>query len=636
MKILIKLADEIVKNNEHIELNKIRNEQKEEIKKQVEQAQDNDIDEIITHLFPLGISISTDFYNKLHRFQGIIGFASDYYNLCGYIWARAYSKIPKEQKIVFLNSLFDEKSRGVWRAIFYLPEFCSRTEIESQFASEWFYRFGNKVKDDMANYGFFNGVKNYALHFPISGLKIYEKYLDEDLDNMKINLAALLLGTIRSQAIQGHIDKTVVDRWDKILLKSSQTEKRLIYYRSLHTSFDMGILSINNLDIELSKMIKGEPEEISEAFSIIWRCLRSERVDDNFVRYSMNWLSKNASSKLPDEAKYHIVDAMWFFTMPGKQKININALEADDLLVAIQPIPENNHGTWNYFEMYLEERLKQDFIAFENILEKLVVTNPSGIVSKFQSGIFDNLKTQIYQLKKHDFVTNWLLSIDMNKREIARTILLKSESVVLPQNVVSKANEKQLELALLELIRKPMIDAKKISEYLLALEPSFRNIKPELKQKFKNEMILQAINYPGMCLEKWEEVENPSDLLKEVIISAKKYFERLNAIKDSPAVSFTFPGCKEAAEREANEFSNKVSKEAHEQSIFAKLAKNIQIIYGSKWAVTTIDGKLGQATEFNQFGHSMEFPRVEIIDPEGMALRRLQITRGIEGTMNGK
>jgi hypothetical protein len=216
-----------------------------------------------------------------------------------------------------------------------------------------------------------------------------------------------------------------------------------------------------------------------------------------------------------------------------------------------------------------------------------------------------------------------LFSTEIKKRGIARAILQKAESVVFSHNVISEASEKQLEVALLELMCKPLIEAEKASAYLLALEPAFRNVKPALKQEFKNEMILQAINYPGACLDNWKKIENPSDLLKDVVADAEKHFERLNAVKDSPAISFTFPGCKEAAEREASEFSNKVSREAMDKSVFAKFAKNVHIIYGSKWAVM-MEGKLGQATDFSKFGHSMEFPRVEIIDPEGMAIRRIQ------------
>lgn len=623
MKYLQEIAGAVATKKKDTEIQKITQAHKVEIEEETTELPDKDIDKIIAHLFPSEIPISTNFYNTLQKFQHLVGYGPVFYALGGRIWAGSYNKLAPDKQRVLLDSLMDEKSRGVWRAIFFLPEFCSRSDIEPQFAAVWFYRFGGKVKDDMANWDFFNGVKNYAFHFPASGMKVFETYIAEQLDELKSSLAALLLGTVRSKAAKGDYKKDIISRWDEQLLRNSEVKMRLVYYRSLPISFDMGDLSTQELDCELTKMLKGEPEEVSEAFSIIWRCLRGERADDDFVKFAMKWFSKNVSSKLPDAAKYHLVNAMWFFNTPGKQKIDIKASEADNLLVAIQPIPENNHGTWNYFEMYLEERLKQDPVAFESILEKLVAANPKGMVAKFQNDAFDHLKTQICQSKTQDFITNWSLSTDTNKRKIARSILQKSESVAFSQDAISEASEEQLEITLQEFIRRPLL-AEKSSAYLLALEPAFRSVRPELKQIFKNEMTLQAINYPGVCLENWEKIENPSNLLKDVIADAKKYFERLKAIKDSPAISFTFPGCKEAAEREANEFSNKISREAKEKSIFANLAKNIHIIYGSKWAVMTVDGKLGQATNFNEFGHSMEFPRVEIIDPEGMAIRKVQ------------
>jgi hypothetical protein len=635
MKYLLEIAGVIGAKKGDGEIHEITRDHKPEIEEEVTKLAGADVGEISHRLFPAGIPVSTDFYDSLQEFQHHIGYGPAYYTLGGRLWARACSELAPDKQLVLLDSLFDKTGRGVWSVIFFLPEFCSRIEIEAQFAAGWFYRFGDEVKDDMANWDFFNGVRNYAVHFPISATKVFETYIAQQLDELKISLSALLLGTVRSQVIQGHLDRAIVDQWDERIRTSSQIDMRLIYYRSIPTSFDMGSLSAQGLNNELVAMIKGEPEEVSEAFSTVWRCMRSERADNDFMQFAMSWFSKNVSNKLPDGAKYHLVNAMWFFGTPGRQKEGIGASEADELLVAIQPIPENNRGTWERLEMYLTERLHQDTSSFESILGRLVDANPKGMIAQFQTEVFDHLKSEICKDQNQDFLTRWLLSTDVNKREIARAILQKAESAVFSSNVISKASEKQLEVALLEFMRKPLIEAEKISTYLLALEPAFRNVNMPLRQEFKNEMILQAINYPGACLYNWKKIENPSELLRDVIANAEKYFERLNVVKDSPAISFTFSGCKEASEREASEFSNKVSREAMDKSVFAKFAKNVHIIYGSRWAVM-MEGKLGQATDFSQFGHSMEFPRVEIIDPEGMAIRRIQATSNIERIEGGK
>lgn len=312
MKYLLEIADAVATKKEDKKINEIKQAHKGEIEEEVTKASDKDVDEILARLFPAGIPISTDFYNTLQMFQHHIGYGSAFYVLGGRIWARGCSEFAPDEQKALLDALFDENGRGVWRSIHYFPEFCSRVEIESQFAAGWFYRFGNEVKNDMLSWYFFDGVTNYAAHFPVSGMKVFEIYISEQLDEQKIWLAALLLGTVRSKAAQGHYEKAIVNHWDKNLSINTQIEMRLVYYKSLPTSFDMGNLSTQELDSELTKMLKGEHEEISEAFSIIWRCLRSERADENFVKFAMNWFSQNVSSKLPDAAKYHLVNALWF------------------------------------------------------------------------------------------------------------------------------------------------------------------------------------------------------------------------------------------------------------------------------------------------------------------------------------
>jgi len=81
-------------------------------------------------------------------------------------------------------------------------------------------------------------------------------------------------------------------------------------------------------------------------------------------------------------------------------------------------------------------------------------------------------------------------------------------------------------------------------------------------------------------------------------------------------------------------FSSKVGREAKEKSVFAKFARHFQIIYGDQWA-TFVRGKLGGPSPFSSFGHEMEFPRLEAIDPEGMALRRLQASARV-GELKGR
>lgn len=635
MKYLLEIAAGVAVKNRDEVIRKRAQDHKAEILGEIDRLSEKDVDQIVQQLFPGGVLTGSGFYDLLRDFQHHVGYGDEFYGLVGRVWVKAYSGLSNDEQKVLLDSVFDEKGRGVWRAIHSLPEFCRQVEIEPEFAADWFYRFGKSVKNDMANYNFFNGVAAYATNFPESAFAVLQRYISEELDDLKLHLASLLLGTIRSQAAYGSFDRTAVGAWDRRLRRSHDTKLRLVYDRSLPPSFDGGGITLPTLKRQLTRMLAGPAEEIGEAFNTLWRCLRGKRADEALMKFAVRWFSKNTSGRLPDLAKHYVVDTMWYFTLEsGRGKKRIATGVANDLVAAVQPVPAENKGTWDLLEQYLVQRLHEGPAEFEDILGKLTQVNFKGLVAQFRQGRFDHLKSELAKAHVGDLLTKWFISGDAKQREIARIMLDDSEVAVLPKEVVLQADERKLELALWELIRKPPL-AEKTSAYLLALEPAFRSASPALQQKLKKEMVLQAINYPGACLAGWKEIEDPSDLLREIITDADKYFEKLRATKDSPAIAFAFPGCKEAAEKEAREFSTRVSRGSREKSVFAKLAKNVQIIYGSTWSIVA-NGKLGKPSGFHEFGHSMEFARLESIDPEGMAIRRIEAARSIVEAEGGR
>ena len=371
-------------------------------------------------------------------------------------------------------------------------------------------------------------------------------------------------------------------------------------------------------------MLDGEPEEIDEAFGTVNRCLLRRLSQGSFVLFAMDWFSKHASTHIPDLSKHHVVEGMWRLCIPQKKReIPISSSEANKLLVAIQPIPTKNLGTWNLLEYYLVDRLRDGPNELEKILGKLTESNSAGLVEQLEEG-FDYIKSELPKGHVQGFLTRWLLSKDKMRRRVGNQIFKDLASFSISEEELSKADEIQLRIALLEFIRKPLT-ADKTSEYLLMLEPRFRKAEDDLKNRFKKEMTFQAINYPGACLERWEKVVDPSELLQEVLASARKYFENLRTLSNSPATSITFPEYKKAAERGDREFSARVGEEAKEKSVFVKFAKSVQILYGSMWSIMA-DGKLREATAFKELRSSMEIPRLERIDPEGMAIKRIQAT----------
>ena len=446
----------------------------------------------------------------------------------------------------------------------------------------------------------------------------------------RLTLAANLLGALRSSASLGHIKKEIIEEWEGRLREDPKTEFRLCYHKSWVSSFDLGTVPIEQLDVKLTEMLNGVQEEIDEAFNTTYRCLLGKLSDHDFVRFVINWFSKNVSSRIPPLAKYCVVDAMWYLdSTKDKEPRLVKVSEANNLLIAIQPIPIDNTGTWNQLESYLVNRLHEGPKVFEDIFTKLAEANTEGLLAQLERRGFDYLKSEMSKSNIEELVTNWLISSDHRKRRIGGLLFREIKLDSLSEKVLSEVNEIQLNMALLEFIRQPFL-GEKTSQYLLMMEPRFREVSSELKNMFKHEMVMQAINYPGACLENWKKITNPSQLLQDVIKSAEEYFNGLQNIKDSPARSFSFPEYENTIERGYGEFSNEVAQSARKQSIFAQLVKNVQIIYGSRWSIL-MEGRLGEDTPFREIGSSMEFPRLEEIDPEGMTLRRIRASEKIKG-----
>lgn len=381
MKYLKQIAQAIGEGKRDKEIHKTSKDQKAEIETEISNLSEQDVDEIICLLFPIRIPTSSSFYDTLQNYQNYTGYGKIFYKLVGRIWVQVFNKLTQVKKKNLLKSVFEGKGRGVWRVIFYLPEFCKQVEIDPKFAAEWFYRFGDKVKNDMASGDFFSGLTQYAFNFPDSGVKVFEKYTREDLDELKIHLAAILIGTIRSRASQKHFDKKTVQKWDQKLQKSSKTEFRVIYHKSLATSFDLGTLSISQLNQKLNKMLNGDPKEIDEAYNTVYKCLFSKSSNDKFVRFAMDWFSKNSSSKLSHFAKHSIVSAMCSILMTESERKIVKESKANEILTAIQPIPYDNQGTWDKIEQILVNRLHQGPNKFKVLLSKLTDVNFEGILA---------------------------------------------------------------------------------------------------------------------------------------------------------------------------------------------------------------------------------------------------------------
>ena len=404
---------------------------------------------------------------------------------------------------------------------------------------------------------------------------------------------------------------------------SLNIEWRICRHRSWTVSFNLGAISIEQLRIQLNVMLRGLPAEVDEAFSTVYRCIVGKLENPDFINFAISWFLDNTSTKIPPASKHYVISSLVSLSHQGrKTKAAVDISTMNNLTIAVQPIPIENEGTWSELEYYLVDRLNDGQESLLTILERLADTNVQGLSAQIAGNKFQYLISEMNKTSVEQIITSLLVSKSRAKRKLSIDFIYKLDKVSLSEQVLENIHEIQLKMILLEFIRAPLWEEKAAELYLM-LEPYFNQASQELQKLFNEEMSLQAINYPVSCLECWKKVETPSELLKQVISKAENYFKRLMDINDSPARAFFFPKYKEFDEKARRSLSNQISEGMRKHSVLISLVKHVQMVYGSTWC-NLLNGQLNEETHLAEFQETMEFPRVESIDPEGMRMRRVR------------
>lgn len=186
MKYLLEIASAIAQGKRDETLQKLTRDQELEIEGEITKLSIEDKDKILDIIFPKGLPSDSNFYNLVEEIQYYAGFKLLSTTLVAHLCVNAYHRLSPDNRIILLQSLLDENMGGFWTAIRSLPEFCSRIELEPTFTTAWFFELADRVKGDLAGGDVLKAVGKYAFYFPESGLKVFEKYVSEGLNELKL------------------------------------------------------------------------------------------------------------------------------------------------------------------------------------------------------------------------------------------------------------------------------------------------------------------------------------------------------------------------------------------------------------------------------------------------------------------
>lgn len=568
--------------------------------------------EMLISLFPDGIPVDLSFYERLENLYMRMGWGEESQRATGLFMTCAVDQLSEIKGEALLREIVKVGNPFFFQLLDSLKVLFSDRELRPEFAAELFPAIVKRIGNDLASGGFWKALESYCEEHTQSALYILQNLIGAN-DEQGISVAASILGVLRSM---------VLDEKKQVFFNNLENEfsnacapaQRAIYNRSWLNTAWRGAMQKSQLEQLTKKMMGGSEEEKEQVFWIVCRSLLSRNISADCMAYGLDWLLQNVSPNITPVAKYHVVD----FASQG----NLERQEVSQkLILQVQPISSEHKGIWQRIEYFLVDLLKSSVNDFDQFCVRLGERNANAWLEVMKSPrAFEWLLQEMHGKEISAMVAQLVISKDADCRKLGLFFYDELDLLSLPEESLSAISATEIQIIFYELQR-DQIQGRSVGRYLAMLIPFVERAGDGFREEFHQELRLQAKNYSA-CREEFEKKANQHPILQQILTETDHYFGALRNIHSSSINKISMSGFRRASRLQNRKLSEAVSKGAEEFSIFSSFFKNVQLLYGKSWS-NFHDGKLGDKSELQLISTSYEMPRLEIIDPEGMALRRL-------------
>lgn len=383
----------------------------------------------------------------------------------------------------------------------------------------------------------------------------------------------------------------------------------------------------------------------SEVVERILKCRKQCVGDDaqgELFRAATNWskiVRGNAQNRLKELSKELVHDgspSVLYYATQNAHCIFEQQSEPDVkwLLSELLKVDPMYKGTLETISFYLQEVIAKFPEQAFRFVEDYCVAHKCDI------SMFENLHSELAKCDeslRNQYFTKWL----------------SADSVVLGRSVYKVASyfhmEKPLKInADFGLFRQPNEDDYVLSflraigwlylmpETCVGFLVSCARLMTEerLKSVFNDFFYLVVINYLDVYkseLKKLscdEQSKAYSKYLEQLAIKAEEWWKRFNAKGECPEL---FPSMRhrELCAKRRSDIYDKAMREARDKSIFAQIARNIQLLHGRGWIVPTFtkDGEQLQESTLKRLSASVRISRLSEVENHTLEMRLLELRR---------
>ncbi len=570
--------------------------------------------DLVHALFPNGVPLAPEFFERVNDLHLRLGWNETSNRLAGALLDNTIGQLKAENGETLLAALPRIGSPGFFQTLYYLGFLLRERELRPQFAADWFPSLVKRIGNDSASGGFWKALEAYCEFHPQNAVEVL-RCLAATRDEEQILVAACVLGTLRSLNTDSALQRVLAPT-ELEFSQAATPGPRAVYSRSwIHTAW-RGKLEKADFVALTSRISAGTKEERDQGFGIICRVLLSPVISSDCFDIGMAWLQANVSSSLSPASKYSVIEFAAQVRPPGRS-------DAAALILSAQPVLPEHKGIWQRVEHFLVELLQHDFAAFTDFLVKFARANAANWLKVLKTAReFEWLLSKMRGRDVAGAVGQLLFDETAQCRKLGLFFFDDLDLAAVPKEVLERLDERRLALAFYE-SQRTSLHAAANARFLIVLIPPIERMNSAMQGEFYNELVLQLKNYPGACREEFLYRLREFPILQKAIAEVDAYFEQLKTASESGLAAMEVAGAPQAAKLHARRFSRTVAKSAEEMSVFIKLFRKVRLLYGKQWS-TFHDDSLSDASSLQQFSSSVEMPRMEFIDPEGMNLRRYQ------------
>ncbi|MBI5214850.1 MAG: hypothetical protein HY960_03790 [Ignavibacteriae bacterium] len=582
---------------------------------------DADMDAFADVLLDQTGRIVGDYYSRLFDFYLSCNHNDDAIQAVGNIWLATFSKIDDEQKQTLLDHFARTDNHSFWPLVPILSTILLSVRFEPEYLAHFFIEMSNKIKGDMAGGEFYKVLELLCRERSDLSLKIVENISRTASSDIDVHLLSILLGSLRNSSSVSSETRESISSLERSFKSSPNLTLRKSYYFSFaysSLSRDLSAIPVRELIDEILQGQSGNPNDSLEFLARISRTQVGNPASQTILLNHLRSIAPNIIRSGIQQYLSILSSAIHSAKRLPDQAIVAEVLDslssASEMFI---PDQANEHGLVSL----LGDILFRSASYLDRILDVVACLDRDLTRRILSNNSFEYHASKLGGPELSQLLGRRLVSTNSRERFLALAMLETRTSLGWELDLSTfQPDETALAILLLE-IKNHTLLGEATSQLLISVLPLFEKAPEAIKSEFFHYLFFQAGNYPGACLETWKAIGSPSPILAEVIKMADHYFENLrkNELKFIPQ---TFPSLDEISKRGAREQSRKISEEVDKRSVFVALAHKVAIIYGESWA-TISQGQLGAESTPQPISHSVEFPRMEEIDPEGMMLQRM-------------